>query len=145
MSIEVPEHIDKIQDQVIDEFLLFEDNMSKYQYLIDLGKELKGIEDQYKTEDYIIKGCQSKVWLHADYRDGRIYYQAESDALIVKGLIALLLRVFSGQKAEDIANAKNRFIDEIGLHSMLSPTRSNGLASMVKQMKYYAIVFSHKS
>ncbi len=145
MPIEAKEHIDKIQDEIIQEFELFDDNMGKYQYLIDLGKDLKEIDASLKVEDNIIKGCQSRVWLHAEYKDGRVYYQAESDALIVKGLVALLLRVFSGQKAEDIVNSENRFIDEIGLHRLLSPTRSNGLASMVKQMKYYAIAFSHKS
>lgn len=145
MRIEAKDHIDKIQKEVVQEFEMFIDNMGKYEYLIELGKDLNPIDEKYKTEENIIKGCQSRVWLHADYEDGRVYYQAESDALIVRGLIALLLRVFSGQKVEDIVKSDNHFIDDIGLHGMLSPTRSNGFAAMVKQMKYYAIAFSHKS
>ena len=134
-----------IQHEIIDEFSLFEDRMEKYEYIIDLGKELEGIPDDKKTNDAIVKGCQSQVWLHAREEDGLIHFEADSDAFIVRGLIQLLLRTFSGQKAETILNEDLFFISKIGLSEMLSPTRANGLASMVKQMKFYALAFSGAS
>ena len=124
---------------IIDEFALFDDWMGKYEYLIELGNSLPLIEDDYKTDDYKIKGCQSQVWLRSEYRDGRVFYKADSDALITKGLIALLIRVVSDQTPEQIAEAELSFLDVIGLKEHLSPTRKNGLSSMVKQMKLYAL------
>ncbi|HMQ46082.1 MAG TPA: SufE family protein [Saprospiraceae bacterium] len=131
--------INDIQDTIAEEFALFGDWMEKYEYIIDLGKELPLIEPQYKDEDHLIRGCQSKVWLHADYRDGKIGFTADSDAVITKGIIALLIRVLSNQTPEAIANADLYFIDRIGLKEHLSPNRSNGLVSMVKQMKLFAL------
>jgi cysteine desulfuration protein SufE len=127
------------EQEIVDEFNSFDDWDGKYEYLIDLGKELPVIEEQYKKEEYKIKGCQSQVWLHAEFRDDRIYFTADSDAIITKGIIALLVRVMSGEKPSDIAEAKMDFINEIGLSQHLSPTRSNGLVSMIKQMKLYAL------
>lgn len=131
--------IKEVQTEIIDEFAMFEDWMQRYEYLIDLGKSLPIIDKQYKTEDNIIKGCQSQVWLHADGNAKAINYTADADAILTKGLIALLVRVFDGQKAEDIAAADVSFIDQIGLKEHLSPTRANGLLSMIKQMKFYAL------
>lgn len=136
--------INEIQDEIIAEFSDFDDWMDRYQLLIDLGNEQAPLDEKYKTESNLIEGCQSRVWLHADYVDGNIVFQAESDALIVKGIIALLVKVLSGHTPEEILNADLYFIDRIGLHEHLSPTRSNGLLSMVKQIRMYALAFKTK-
>ena len=136
--------IDELQEEVIEEFSDFTDWMDKYQLLIDLGNEMTPLEEKYKTESNLINGCQSRVWIQADYRDGLLFFTAESDALIVKGLIALLLRVLSGHTPQEILDAELYFIDEIGLKEHLSPTRSNGLLAMVKQMRVYALAFKTK-
>ncbi len=133
--------INELQDEVIEEFSDFTDWMDKYQLLIDLGNDLEPLDDRYKTESNLINGCQSRVWIHADYHDGVVTFSAESDALIVKGLIALLLRVLSGHTPEEILEADLYFIDRIGLKDRLSPTRSNGLLAMVKQIRVYALAF----
>lgn len=133
--------IQEIQDEIIDEFSMFEDWEERYQYMIDLGKTLPLIEPQYKTEDHIIKGCQSKVWVHAELQDDKIAFTADSDAIITKGIIAILIRVFSNQNPAAIIEADTAFIDEIGLKEHLSPTRANGLVSMIKQLKMYAIAY----
>lgn len=135
--------IKQIQDEIVDEFSMFDEENwdERYQYLIDLGKSLPLIDEQYKTDDNIIKGCQSRVWLHAEEHDGTIDFTADSDAILTKGLIAILIRAFSGQKASDILSANTEFIDEIGLKEHLSPTRANGLVSMIKQIKMYALAF----
>ncbi len=130
-----------IQEELIDEFSLFDDWMDKYEHLIQLGKSLPLIAPELKTDDRIIKGCQSKVWLHAAMENDRLIFTADSDAIITKGIIAVLVRVFSGHSPEEIVNANTDFIDEIGLKEHLSPTRANGLVSMIKQMKLYAIAF----
>ena len=137
--------IDEIQDEIIDEFSVFDDWMDKYALLIDLGNSLPPIEEKYKTNENLIEGCQSRVWLQADYRDGRIWFEAESDAIIVKGIVSLLVRVLSGRTPDEILNANLYFIDRIGLTEHLSPTRSNGLLAMVKQMRMYALAFKVKS
>lgn len=137
--------IDEIQDEIIDEFSVFDDWMDKYALLIDLGNSLPPIEEKYKTNENLIEGCQSRVWLQADYRDGRIWFEAESDAIIVKGIVSLLVRVLSGRTPDEILNADFYFIDRIGLTEHLSPTRSNGLVAMVKQMRMYALAFKVKS
>lgn len=129
------------QDQIIDDFAIFDDWMDKYEYIIQLGKELPIIDEKYKTEENIIKGCQSKVWLHADHTDGKLYFTADSDAIITKGLVSMVVQVLSGQTPQDIANANIYFIDEIGLQNHLSPTRSNGLLAMLKQIKLYALAY----
>ena len=136
--------INEIQDEIIAEFSDFNDWMDRYQLLIDLGNEQAPLEEKYKTEDNLIEGCQSRVWLQADYVDGKIEFQAESDALIVKGIIALLIKVLSGHTPDEILGANLYFIDRIGLHEHLSPTRSNGLLSMVKQIRMYALAFKAK-
>lgn len=136
--------IKEIQDEIIDEFSMFEDWEERYQYVIDLGKMLPLVEEQYKTEDNIIKGCQSKVWLHGEQQDGKVIFTADSDAILTKGIIAILIRVFSNQSPKDILDADTAFIDEIGLKEHLSPTRANGLVSMIKQIKMYALAFSAK-
>jgi len=136
--------IKEIQDEIIDEFSMFDDWDERYQYVIDLGKSLPLIDDQYKDDDHIVKGCQSKVWLHAREKEGKIVFTADSDAIITKGIIAILVRVFSGQNASEILNADMGFIDEIGLKEHLSPTRANGLVSMIKQIKMYALAFEAK-
>ena len=136
--------INDIQDEIIDEFAGFDDWMDKYQLLIDLGNEQEPLPEQYKTEQNLIDGCQSRVWLQADYADGIINFRAESDALIVKGIVALLIRVLSGHTPQEILDADLYFISEIGLREHLSPTRSNGLLAMVKQMRAYALAFSTK-
>lgn len=133
--------IQEIQEEIIDEFSMFDDWMQRYEYMIDLGKSLPLIDDQYKTDDYIIKGCQSKVWVHADMNEGKINFTADSDAIITKGIIAILIRAFSGQAPQDIIDADTTFIDEIGLKEHLSPTRANGLVSMIKQLKLYAVAY----
>ena len=136
--------INELQDEVIEEFSDFTDWMDKYQLLIDLGNELQPLDAKYKTEDNLIDGCQSRVWLQADMKDGLLYFTAESDALIVKGIIALLIRVLSGHTPQEIAATDLYFIDRIGLRDHLSPTRSNGLLAMLKQMKLYAAAYSAK-
>lgn len=131
--------IEEIQKELIEEFDMFDDWMQKYEYMIELGKSLPLIEGTYKTEENLIKGCQSKVWLHSELVNDKILFTADSDAIITKGIIAILIRVFSNQKPADIVNANTDFINEIGLTDHLSPTRANGLVSMIKQMKMYAI------
>ena len=133
--------IQDIQNEIIDEFSMFEDWEERYQYMIDLGKTLPLIEEQYKTEDNIIKGCQSKVWVNAKLENDKIVFSADSDAIITKGIIAILIRVFSNQTPKAILEADTNFIDEIGLKEHLSPTRANGLVSMIKQLKMYAIAY----
>ena len=132
-------NIDYIQKEIIEEFSLFDDWMDKYEYIIDLGKKLPLIDDQYMDEDHLIRGCQSKVWLHAEKKAGQVSYTADSEAIITKGIISLLIRVMNNQPAEDIVKSDLFFIDKIGLKAHLSPTRSNGLVSMVNQMKLYAV------
>lgn len=127
--------------QIVDEFALFDDWIGKYEYLIDLGKEVPEIEARYKTDEYKIKGCQSQVWLRAEMTDDTVHYKADSDAIITKGLVSLLVRVLSGQPPHAIATAQLDFLDAIGLNDHLTPTRKNGLAAMVKQMKRYAVNF----
>ena len=134
-------NIEEIQNEIIDEFSMFEDWEERYQYMIDLGKTLPLIEEQYKTDDNIIKGCQSRVWVHAEMKDDKVIFTADSDAIITKGIIAILIRVFSGQNPNDIINANTDFIDKIGLKEHLSPTRANGLVSMIKQIKMYALAY----
>jgi len=136
--------IKAIQDKIIDEFSMFDDWEERFQYVIDLGKTLPLIAERYKTEDNTIKGCQSKVWLHSEEIDGKVVFTADSDAIITKGIIAILIRVFSNQKAKDILEADTKFIDEIGLKEQLSPTRANGLVSMIKQIKMYALAYDSK-
>jgi cysteine desulfuration protein SufE len=137
-------NIEDIQQEIIDEFSGFDDWMDKYQLLIDIGSDQEPLPEQYKTEQNLIDGCQSRVWLQADYSDGKIHFQAESDALIVKGIVTLLIRVLSDQTPDDILNADLHFISDIGLTEHLSPTRSNGLLAMLKQMKLYAMAFKAK-
>ena len=134
--------INEIQDEIIDEFSGFDDWMDKYQLLIDLGNEQEPLDEKYKVESNLIDGCQSRVWLQADYVDGKINFTAERDALIVKGIVALLIRVLSGHTPQEILDADLYFIEQIGLKEHLSPTRSNGLLAMVKQMRVYALAFS---
>lgn len=136
--------INEIQDEIIDEFSGFDDWMDKYQLLIDLGNEQAPLDERYKVESNLIDGCQSRVWLQADYADGIITFTAESDALIVKGIVALLIRVLSGHTPQEILDADLYFIEQIGLKEHLSPTRSNGLLAMVKQMRMYALAFRTK-
>ena len=137
--------IQAIQEEIIDEFSMFDDWDERFQYVIDLGKSLPLIDEKYKTEDNIIKGCQSKVWLHADEEDGKLVFTADSDAIITKGIIAVLIRTFSNQKTSAILDADTGFIDKIGLKEQLSPTRANGLVSMIKQIKLYALGFEAKN
>ena len=136
--------IEEIEQEILDEFSLFEDWMEKYEYIIDLGKELPKINPKSKTNDNLIKGCQSQVWLEAVLDNNSINFTADSDAIITKGIIALLIRVLNNQPPQDIINAQLTFIDKIGLKSHLSPTRANGLLEMVKQMKAYAFVYANK-
>lgn len=136
--------INELQDEVIAEFSDFDDWMDRYQLLIDLGNEQAPLDERYKTDDNLIEGCQSRVWLQADEKDGKLVFQAESDALIVKGIIALLIKVVSGHTADEILESDLYFIDKIGLREHLSPTRSNGLLAMVKQMRMYALAFKAK-
>ncbi len=133
--------IQEIQDEIIEEFAMFEDWMQRYEYMIDLGKSLPLIAAEFKTDDNIIKGCQSKVWVHAELKDSQLEFTADSDAIITKGIIAILIRVFSNQHPKDILASDTSFIDQIGLKEHLSPTRANGLVSMIKQIKMYAIAF----
>ena len=136
--------IKEIQEEIIEEFAMFEDWMQKYDYLIELSKDIPLICEEYRLNENLIKGCQSKVWLHATEIDGKVIYTADSDAIITKGIAALLIRVLSEQKAEDILENEMYFIDAIGLKEHLSMTRSNGLVSMIKQMKFYALAFQAK-
>tara|TARA_B110000238_G_scaffold97803_1_gene106536 strand:+ start:6465 stop:6881 length:417 start_codon:yes stop_codon:yes gene_type:complete len=135
--------IQKIQAEIVEDFELFDDWMQKYEYLIDLGKELAPIKEKYKTKDNLIKGCQSRVWLHAEHTQGKIIFTADSDAIMTKGIVAILINVLSNQEPKDIATAKLDFINEIGLKEQLSATRANGLVSMIKKMKLYAIAFNN--
>ena len=135
------ETINAVQQEIVEEFSMFDDWMQRYEYMIELGKSLPLIDLQYKTEDNIIKGCQSKVWVHADLEDNKLIFTADSDAIITKGIIAILIRVYSHQHPDAILEADTAFIDKIGLKEHLSPTRANGLVSMIKQLKMYAIAF----
>ena len=135
------ETIEAAQEEIIEEFSIFEDWMQRYEYMIELGKSLPLIDPQFKTDDYIIKGCQSKVWVHADLEDDKLVFTADSDAIITKGIIAILIRVFSYKHPDAILESGTEFIDKIGLKEHLSPTRANGLVSMIKQLKMYAIAF----
>lgn len=137
-------NIQEVEQQIIEEFDLFEDWMDKYNYIIELGKELPLIDPKYKTQQYLIVGCQSQVWLHASYENGIITFTADSDAIITKGIVNLLIRVLSGRTPKEIIEAPLNYLDQIGIKNHLSPTRSNGLASMIKQMKMYAIAFDIK-
>ena len=136
-------NIEKIQKEIIEEFNMFDNWMQKYEYLIDLGKDLPLINEKYKTDDNIIKGCQSRVWLHAEKINEKIIFTADSDAIMTKGIIALLIRVLSNQHASEISNANLIFIDDIGLKEQLSANRANGLFSMIKQIKTYALAFNN--
>lgn len=137
--------INEIQDELIEDFAFFTDWMEKYEYIIQLGKEVPLIDEQYKTEEYIIKGCQSKVWLFPEIKDGKVYFTADSDAIITKGLVSLMVKVLSGHTAKEIVDADLYFVDKIGLKEHLSPTRANGLLSMIKQMKLYALALKVKA
>jgi cysteine desulfuration protein SufE len=147
IKIKMTEHgtIAEIENEIVEEFSLFDSWDDKYEYIIDLGKKLEPLQEKYKIDENRVRGCQSTVYLVADYKDGRVYYKAESDAVIVKGLISMLIRVLSGQKPDDIVNAPLNFIKEIGMMTHLAQTRSNGLLAMVKQMKNYALAFKLKS
>lgn len=136
--------IKDIEEEIVDEFNMFDTWIDKYDYLIDLGKSLPKIDNIYKTQDNIITGCQSQVWLHAKKEDNKVVFTADSDAIMTKGIIAMLIRVLSGQKAENIINTNLDFINKIGLNEQLSQTRANGLNSMIKQMKIYALAFKNK-
>ena len=137
--------IKDIQNEIVDEFSMFDDWMERYEYIIELGKGLPIIEDQYKTEDNIIKGCQSKVWVHAEEKDGKVVFSADSDAILTKGIIAILIRAFSNQTPAAILEANTDFVDEIGLKEHLSATRANGLVSMIKKIKMYALAFEARN
>lgn len=137
--------IKDIQEEIVDEFSMFDDWMQRYEYIIDLGRGLPLIEEQYKTEENIITGCQSKVWVHAEMIGDKVVFTADSDAILTKGIIAILIRAFSNQKANDILDADTDFIDEIGLKEHLSPTRANGLVSMIKKIKMYALALNAKN
>ena len=136
--------IEEIEEQVIAEFQNFEDWLEKYNYLIEMGKDLPLIDEKFKTKQNLITGCQSNVWLHAEYKEGAIFFTADSDAVITKGIVNMLIRVLSGQTPDAIIKAKLGFVDQVGLKEHLSPTRSNGLVSMIKQMKLYALAFQTK-
>jgi len=133
--------INEIQSELVDEFSMFDDWMDRYEYMIELGKSLPMIDSQYKKEENLIKGCQSKVWLHAELEGNKIVYTADSDAIITKGIVSILIRTFTNQSPSEILSADTNFIDEIGLKEHLSPTRANGLVSMIKQIKLYAVAF----
>ena len=138
-------NIKEIQDEIVAEFSMFDDWMQRYEYIIDLGKKLPLIKEEFKTDQNIIKGCQSKVWLQGEQHDDKIVFTADSDAILTKGIIAILIRTFSNQKAAAILEANMNYIDEIGLKEHLSPTRANGLVSMIKQIKMYALAFQAKN
>jgi cysteine desulfuration protein SufE len=133
--------IDEIQRDLVDEFSMFDDWMDRYEYMIDLGKSMPLIDEQYKKDENLIKGCQSKVWLHAELANDKVIYKADSDAIITKGIVSILIRTFTNQTPTEILNANTDFVDEIGLKEHLSPTRANGLVSMIKEIKMYAIAF----
>jgi len=135
----------EIEAAIIEEFSLFDDWMDRYNYLIEMGKEMILIDEKYRVQNNLISGCQSRVWLHAEYRDGTVYFAVDSDAVITKGLVSLMIRVLNGQSPDDILVAQLGFLEKIGLKEHLSPTRSNGLTSMIKQMKLYALAFKTKS
>jgi cysteine desulfuration protein SufE len=135
------ETIEAVQNEIIEEFSMFDDWMQRYEYMIELGKSLPLIASEFKSDDFIIKGCQSKVWVHADLQGTKLIFTADSDAIITKGIIAILIRAYSNQHPDEILNANNDFIDKIGLKEHLSPTRANGLVSMIKQIKMYALAF----
>jgi cysteine desulfuration protein SufE len=137
--------IKEIQDEIVDEFSMFDDWEERYQFMIDLGKTLPKIKDEFKTEDNIIKGCQSKVWLHGEQIDNKIVFTADSDAILTKGIIAILIRIFSNQNPKEILEANMDFIDQIGLKEHLSATRANGLVSMIKNIKMYALAYNHNN
>tara|TARA_B100000575_G_scaffold112293_1_gene89363 strand:+ start:175 stop:585 length:411 start_codon:yes stop_codon:yes gene_type:complete len=134
--------IKEIQDEIIDEFSLFDNWMEKYEHLIELGKTIQIIDNRYRIDSNLIKGCQSKLWLHAELKNGKVIFSADSEAIITKGIAAILLRVFSNQHPEDIIKSNLDYIEKIGLKEHLSPTRANGLVSMIKQIKYYALALS---
>ncbi|NDW08413.1 SufE family protein [Dysgonomonas sp. 520] len=136
--------INEVQDEIIEEFSMFDDWMDKYALLIELGNSLEKLDEKYKMETNLIEGCQSRVWLQADYVDGKVVFKAESDAVIVKGIIALLIKVLSDRTPDEIIGADLYFVDKIGLNEHLSPTRSNGLVSMIKQIRFYAMAFKAK-
>jgi cysteine desulfuration protein SufE len=136
--------IKEIQAEIIDEFSMFDDWMERYEYIIELGKTLPLITDTHKLEENLIKGCQSKVWVHADYKDNKLLFTADSDAILTKGIVALVLRVFTNQEPQNILSADTEFINEIGLKEHLSPTRANGLVSMIKKIKLYALAYQSK-
>ena len=140
-----PNTIQEIEKEIAEEFSLFDSWDDKYEYIIDLGKKLPALEDQYKIDENRVRGCQSTVWLVADYRDGKVFYKAESDAVIVKGLISMLIRVLSGQSPDNIIHAKLNFIQQIGMTTHLAQTRSNGLLAMVKQIKNFALAYKLKN
>lgn len=137
--------INEIQDAIVEEFSVFDDWMDRYQQLIEYGKDLPPIDERKRTEQYLIQGCQSKVWLDAELRDGKVYFTADSDAIITKGIVSLLIKVLSGRTPDEILNTDLYFIDKIGLKENLSPTRSNGLVAMIKQMRMYALAFKSKT
>lgn len=137
--------MEKIQQEIVAEFSMYEDWMDKYSYLIELGNDLKDLDAKQKNDQHLIKGCQSRVWLVPEFKDGKIYFEGESDAVIVKGLVALLLRVVSGRTPEEIMESDLHFVDDIGLKQHLSPTRSNGLVAMIKQIKLYAVAYNRIS
>ncbi len=137
--------VNETQEKITEEFSVFDDWMDKYNLLIDMGKELPAIDPKFKKKDFLIEGCQSKVWLHPEFNDGKIIFKADSDALITKGIVALLIRVLSGRTPDEIISAELWFIDKIGLRQNLSPTRSNGLLSMIRQIKLYAMAYKVKS
>ncbi len=136
--------IDEIEEEIIEEFSVFDEWMDKYTYLIELGNDLDGFDEKYRVEQNLIEGCQSKVWLNAEVNDGKIFYTGDSDAIITKGIVALLIRALSGHTPDEILNTELFFIDKVGLKEHLSPTRSNGLVSMIKQMHLYALAFKTK-
>lgn len=136
--------IDQIQNQIVEEFSIFDDWMDRYQQLIDIGNELSPIDEKKRTEQHLIKGCQSKVWIDAEFNNGKIHFEADSDAIITKGIVALLIRVLNDRTPQEILDTELFFIDKIGLKENLSPTRSNGLVAMVKQMKLYAMAYQAK-
>lgn len=138
-------NIKEIQNEIVSEFSMFDDWMERYEYIIELGKGLPIIEEQFKTEDNIIKGCQSKVWVHAEEKDGKVFFSSDSDAILTKGIIAILIRAFSNQTPAEILAANTDFIDEIGLKDHLSATRANGLVSMIKKIKMYALAFEARN
>ncbi len=133
------------QQELISEFAFLDDWEQKYEYIIDLGKQLKGIADEKKTDENLIKGCQSKVWLDADFRDGKLFFDADSDGILPKGIVALLVSIYSGHTTQEILDSDFHFIEEIGLQEFLSPSRANGLMAMTKQIKFYAVAFQLKS